>query len=116
MNENANINEDISALLDTLESPHHTGYIYLHTALLIAHDQPRLLAACMENFYAAIAEQYKTSIYHVEEELKHTLTTMFLAGNFKKQQLILHTLHYKQPSLRDFVKMSLNYIQIKSRE
>lgn len=98
-------------LLTRMGVPDHTaGYSFLHTAILSAYEQPELLSSIIESLYVVIAQKHKTTAAHVEEELEYILLATLLSGNHTMQQRVLHTLHYRQPTLREFIEMSLQYM------
>lgn len=98
-------------LLTCMGVPNHTaGYSFLHTAILSAYEQPELLSSIIESLYVVIAQKHKTTAAHVEEELEYILLATLLCGNHAMQQRVLHTLHYRQPTLREFIEMSLQYM------
>ena len=45
------------------------------------------------------------------QELEHVLLATLLSGDRVMLQKVLHTLHYRQPTLREFIEMSLKYIR-----
>ena len=106
MNGIVNLNTRVSELLDRMGVPDYTaGYSFLHTAIMSVYEQPDLLGSIIECIYVVVANT------HVEEELEHVLLATLLSGDRVMLQKVLHTLHYRQPTLREFIEMSLKYIR-----
>ena len=70
-----------------------------------------MLGFIIKCFFVVVAKTNKTTVAHVEEELEHVLLATLLSGDRVMLQKVLHTLHYRQPTLREFIEMSLKYIR-----
>ncbi len=111
MNGTEKLNLRVFDLLTRMGVPDHTaGYSFLHTAILSVYEQPYLLVSIIESLYVVIAQKHKTTAEHVEEELEYILLATLLFGDHVMQQKVLHTLYYRQPTLREFIEMSLQYM------
>ena len=112
MNGIVNLNTRVSELLNRMGVPDYTaGYSFLHTAIMSVYEQPDLLGSIIKCLYVVVANTHKTTVAHVEEELEHVLLATLLSGDRVMLQKVLHTLHYRQPTLREFIEMSLKYIR-----
>ena len=102
MNGIVNLNTRVSELLNRMGVPDYTaGYSFLHTAIMSVYEQPDLLGSIIECLYVVVANKNKTTVAHVEEELEHVLLATLLSGDRVMLQKVLHTLHYRQPTLRN---------------
>lgn len=107
-----NLDHVVSKLLNRMGVPKQAEADMLQTAIVTVHEKPDLLCRTIDTLYMVIAEQYKKTKYEVEQELEEILLETLMTGNHEVQQMVLHTLHYRQPTLREFVEMSLKYIHL----